>query len=206
METLSELVFGTARSASVSPLKSATITAAGPTPAAKLSGGEKPPLPFPSSTETSFEPEFATARSKWLSPSKSPTATVRGKEPTAKAAAGPNPPVPSPSSTETVFAPLFTTARSCSPSSFRSAIATERGLRPTPNVGATRNVCASSGPASRDKPMVSAPHPGACMSAWRIETSRPPEPAPSGLRVASYSPRREMARQDVKRDSHEGTT
>ena len=90
----------------------------------------KPPLPFPSSTETVLEALFAVARSGLPSPFRSPIATDQGWLPVPKSACTPKVPSPFPISTETEFPEfgngrVFATARSGLPSAFRSPIATE---------------------------------------------------------------------------------
>ena len=83
----------TARSGSLSWLKSPTATAAGSLPTAKLVAGPKPPAPLPNNTATLPALAYsATARSGLPSWLKSPTATATGSLPTATVAAGPNPP------------------------------------------------------------------------------------------------------------------
>ena len=61
------------------------------------------PSPFPSSTETVFEPQFAVARSGRPSALRSATATNRGWSPVSKSLLVPNVPSPFPSRTETVL-------------------------------------------------------------------------------------------------------
>ena len=80
IETLSETLLATAKSNTVSSLKSPTATERGEDPTAKLVAVLNPPVPLPKSIETISEPPLATARSKSVSPSKSPTATDCGPE------------------------------------------------------------------------------------------------------------------------------
>ena len=100
-----EPALATAKSKSVSLLKSPTATENGPIPTAKLVAGvPNEPVPLPKSIETLLEPTLATAKSKIVSPLKSPTATERGRSPTGKLVAGvPNEPVPLPKSIETLL-------------------------------------------------------------------------------------------------------
>ena len=100
IETLLELALATAKSNTVSPLKSPTATENGLIPTPKLVAvPNNEPVPVPKSIETLAEPWLATAKSNIVSPLKSPTATEHGQS-TAKLVAVPNEPVPVPKSIE----------------------------------------------------------------------------------------------------------
>ena len=73
---LLELALATARSETVSPLKSPTATERGRVPAPKLVAGvPNKPVPLPKRIETLLEKMLCTAISKNVSMLKSPTAT-----------------------------------------------------------------------------------------------------------------------------------
>ncbi len=76
--------FATARSGSVSPLKSPIPSDRGTSPTAKSVGAENVPPAPPSRIETVLACWFTIARSGSESPLNSPTATVWGKFPVAK--------------------------------------------------------------------------------------------------------------------------
>ena len=133
-ETLLEPWSATARSGSLSPLKSPTATAKGVSPAGKSVGAPKLPPVLPSSTETLPVKMLATARSGSWSPLKSPAATEKGKvkSPVGKLVAAPKVPPAPPSSTETLSENWLATARSGSLSPSKSPTATETGPSPVP--------------------------------------------------------------------------
>src|SRR5713101_7009603 len=127
----------TARSAILSPLKSATVTELGLLPASKCWAGPKVPSPFPNRTATELvrskvSPEpSATTRSRTSSPLKSPTAMELAPFPTQNWRAGSNLPAPLAIKIETSLEARLATAKSERPSPLKSPTAIENGRSPT---------------------------------------------------------------------------
>src|SRR6266702_1857452 len=148
-ERVFSFTLATARSSLPSPLKSPTVTPAGPLPTVKLGAGMKVPLPLPSSTEAVPESTLETARSGLPSPLKSPTATSPGWVPTGKVFGAWKVPSPLPSNTQAVQSPKLTTARSGFPSPLKSATAMPEGPFLAPAAysvwGLNNGVCANVG-------------------------------------------------------------
>src|SRR5439155_1308332 len=142
-DTVTELLFATARSSLPSPFRSPTVTDSGLAPvpkswwAAKL-GVAAPGAVVLSSTDTVPEIQFTTARSPLPSPFRSPSVTDVGLAPVAKSCLAAKLGVAAPaavvlSSTDIVLELKFATARSSLPSPFRSPTVTDSGLIPVPN-------------------------------------------------------------------------
>src|SRR5439155_964851 len=139
-DTVTELLFATARSSLPSPFRSPTVTDSGLAPvpkswwAAKL-GVAAPGAVVLSSTDTVPEIQFTTARSPLPSPFRSPSVTENGPAPVAKSCLAAKLGVAAPaavvlSSTDTVLELWFATARSSRPCAVKSPTVTDSGLGP----------------------------------------------------------------------------